>query len=384
MSKDLLKKAKNLAKQYDSIDNPVFVKSGSVVIDALLGGGIPKGTMIAWASDSGCGKSTSALFIAASYCAQGKRVLYLDFEGGVNKSQLDNIGLSAQRFHPENNPEGLFMCYQVCTYKDAETLLDELMEEVELVVIDSATAMLTEKVASESAEKALPGRDSMVMSTFLKKYKAEIRKQGCTWIIINQMRTKIRFIGTTTDEEAGGNALRFYPDIRIMMKKQRGGTLEREEATGFGSATVPFGVKNDVYCVKSRYSRPFVKLPLVIVFGYGVSNAYAYFDKMVHDGVVKREGAWYTIKLPNMEPARVQGQGRVMDFIEKNIHEVRDYIKSQGGVQLLATDMSGEEIEVYGSDNINYEDVKINDDGTFVDSEGNTFNEEGELIESQS
>lgn len=381
-AKDILKKAKEISKQYASVDNPEFIKSGSVVFDALLGGGIPRGAMIAWASDSGCGKSTGALFISASYCAQGHKVLYLDFEGGVNKSQLDNMGLSKELFNEKENPDGKFFCYQVCTYRDAETVVDSLMSEVDLVIIDSATAMLTEKVASESAEKALPGRDSMVMSTFLKKYKAEVRKQGCTWIIINQMRTKIRFIGMTTDEEAGGNALRFYPDIRIMMKKQKGGSLDKEETTGFGSDTVPFGVKNDIWCTKSRYSRPFVKLPLTIIFGYGVSNSYAYYDKLLSDGIIVKEGSWYSINIPGRESARLQGQIRVIDFIEKNTSAVRDYIKGAGGIKLLARSLSENEVEMYGEDGIEYEGVELNEDGNYVTEDGIVVDEDGEVVES--
>jgi predicted ATP-dependent serine protease len=92
-TKELQKSLKELSETYKSISKTEFVKSGSVVLDALLGGGIPKGVFILWSAANGCGKSTGALHVSRSYCLQGKHVLYLDVEGGVNDSQIDGMGL---------------------------------------------------------------------------------------------------------------------------------------------------------------------------------------------------------------------------------------------------------------------------------------------------
>lgn len=236
---ELQKKVKELSKEYHSISKPDFTRSGSVVLDAILGGGIPKGVFILWSAENGCGKSTGALHISRTYCIQGKRVLYLDYEGGVNLSQIEGIGLSDYYYDEKDNPNGTFFLYQVQTYKDAENILDALMDKVDLVIIDSITAMLTEKMKGSSAEDIQPGQDSRVMSVFMKKYKADAMRLGVTWIMINQMRTHIRFMGVTTDEEAGGNAVKFYSDIRLQMKRAFKGTLEREEETAKGKSKVP-------------------------------------------------------------------------------------------------------------------------------------------------
>ena len=265
--KEMQKKIAELSKQYHSIGEVDFTRSGSVVLDAILGGGIPKGVFILWSAENGCGKSTGSLHISRVYCMQGKRVLYLDYEGGVNTSQIDGMGLTDFLYDQVKNPNGPFILFQVQTYKDAEKILDTLMTDVDLVVIDSATAMLTEKVKGSSSEDALPGVDSRVMSNFLKKYKAEAVRHGVTWIIINQMRTKISFMGATGDVEAGGNALKFYPDIRLQMKKAFKGSLEREEETATGKQKVPFGAICTIWATKNRYERPGIPLNLAIIFG---------------------------------------------------------------------------------------------------------------------
>lgn len=352
--KEMQKKIAELSKQYHSIGEVEFTRSGSVVIDAILGGGIPKGVFILWSAENGCGKSTGSLHISRVYCMQGKKVLYLDYEGGVNTSQIEGMGLSSFLYDSVKNPDGPFILFQVQTYKDAETILDKLMIDVDLVIIDSATAMLTEKVKGSSSEDTLPGVDSRVMSNFLKKYKAEAVRNGVTWIIINQMRTKISFMGATGEVEAGGNALKFYPDIRLQMKKAFKGTLEREEETATGKQKVPFGAICTIWATKNRYERPGIPLNLAIIFGKGISNEYAYYDFLFNDGSVTKSGAWFNIKVGGIE-AKAHGVSQVIDWINEHKDLVREHINTNGGYKLLLNkeesmdiDSSGMEQDVYG------------------------------------
>jgi recombination protein RecA len=361
MSTELQKKAAELSKVYKSIGQPEFVRSGSVVLDAILGGGIPKGVFILWSAEPGCGKSTGSLHISRTYCAQNKKVVYLDYEGGVNHSQLEGMGLLDFKYDPIDNPEGTFFLYQVQTFKDAEKVLDEIMADVDLVVIDSATAMLTEKVKGSSSEDVLPGVDSRVMSTFLKKYKAEAVRNGVSWIIVNQMRTKISFMGATGDVEAGGNALKFYTDIRLVMKKAFKGTLERSEDTATGKQKVPFGAICTIQAVKNRYERPNIPLNIAIIFGKGIGNDYAYADFLMNGGVLVKSGAWYTFKIGNVNE-KVNGLTKAIDWINDNKSLVRNYITSKGGYRLLLNEENP--VEIGASDDMSQD---IYGEATMVD-----------------
>lgn len=383
--KSFQQKVAELSKVYKSLDKAEFVKSGSVVLDALLGGGIPRGVFILWSAEPGCGKSTGSLHVSKIYCMQGKKVLYLDYEGGVNKSQIEGMGLSRFLYDPDSNPEGSFILYKVQTFKDAEAILDDLMTEVDLVVIDSATAMLTEKVKGSSSEDVLPGVDSRVMSTFMKKYKAEAVRNGVSWIIINQLRTKISFMGSTGDVEAGGNALKFYTDIRLMMKKAFKGTLEREEDTATGKQKVPFGAICTIWAKKNRYERPEIPLNLAILFGVGISNEYAYMDYLMNKKLIKQAGAWFTIKL-NGRDEKVQGQSAVIDWISNNKDEVKQYITDNGGYRLLLneskpvddfSDISSDDFVSVDTD-IDTDEETLSDFEDMVESEEDSEAGEGE------
>lgn len=371
---ELKKKVKDLSKKYKSIGKAEFVRSGSVVLDAILGGGIPRGVFISWSAENGCGKSTGALHVSRTYCMQNKRVLYLDYEGGVNENQLESMGLTQYLYDPDTNPDGLFYLYQVQTYKDAETILDEIMSDVDLVIIDSVTAILTEKVKGASSEDILPGIDSRVMSTFLKKYKADAVRNGTSWLMINQMRTKIAmgFGQQTHDDEAGGNALKFYPDIRLIMKKAFKGTLERDEETATGKQKVPFGAICTIWAVKNRYERPKIPLNLTILYGKGIDNNFAYADFLTNKGCIVKNGAWFNIKMDGHED-KVNGMSRVIDWISAHKDDVRSYINSQGGYKLLMNSAQATNIDI---DNLD-EDVYTED---LVDGD---FNESDEIRETE-
>lgn len=361
----LYKSVKELSKTYKSLGSPEFIRSGSVVLDALLGGGIPRGVFILWSADSGTGKSTGSLHVSWSYCVQGKKVLYLDYEGGVNESQLSGIGLSEYLYDPETNPNGTFFLFKCQTYKDGEKILDEIMEEVDLVIIDSMTSILTEKVKGSSSEDVLPGINARVSSTFLQKYKAEAIRLGVTWIMINQIRTKIGmgFGQITQDVAAGGNALRFYPDIRLRMKKAYKGDLEREEETANGKQKSRFGAICSIWAEKNRYARPDIPLNLAIIFGLGINNSYAYYDRLEYDGAIKKSGAWFEVKFGNFNE-KINGMAKVIEFIENHRKEVKEYINSIGGYKLLLND-----------------DKKINIDADEY-SDGDVVNEFDSLVES--
>ncbi len=330
---DIAKKMKKFKDAYKSIEDPVFISSGSIVLDALLGGGIPQGSYIVWSSEAGIGKSTGSLVVSLSYCRQGKKVLYLDPEGGVNMGQLEGIGLLPHLYDADTNPEGNFYYFRIQTYTDAEAFLDDLISDVDLVVVDSITALLPTRKKEASAEDVLPGMDSAIASSFLRKYKADAIKHGTSFIFINQMRVKIQFMGSSTSQEAGGQALKFYPDIRIMMKEARGGKLEKDEDTISGKVKVPYGSINEIWCIKSRYSRPFVPLKFTVIYGKGVSNLYAYKDFLESYGKITKAGGWYSIDLG--ETAKVQGINKVLDWIRDNKEAVQEFIDSEGGFKLL-------------------------------------------------
>lgn len=328
-------KANKLAKEFPVADEVEFTPSGSVVMDSILGGGVPMGTYIEIASESGLGKSTAALHMSKVACSLGKGVIYLDYEQGVNKSQLEGIGLSEYQ-------NDLFFLYQPVTYKDGEKIINGLADEEELayIIIDSVTSMLPESMRDKSVEDIQPALQARLTTKFLLKYKYLARKNNVTFIFINQMRNKLNFRGTSSVKAAGGNAQKFFSDIRMRMGKKK--KLETTQNTIEGEKRVPYGAHVGLWTIKNRYERPFIEATMTVIYGKGISNVSAYYRWMIKTGVIEKRGAgWYWIHLDKEEgeePEKVRGEADLKEWVKDNIDNVKEYIREQGGFLLVANE----------------------------------------------
>ena len=262
-----------------------FSPSGSIILDAIVsnGRGLPAGTFIEIASESGCGKSTMCLHIAKKYCAQGKRVIYIDTEQGLNGNQIDCFGMR------QYVDDMLFIPVRLQTYGEVDDFLCKVLEDkdVALIIYDSITATvpgrLTEKNVDEMNE---PGVAARIQSNFMQKFKARFKNTDKTVIFVNQLRTKIAMgYGQVTKlAQAGGQALGYYMDIRIMMKKIK---MLEQTLPGY-EKPVPYGCDLAIRCDKNRYARPLLKKIITIHFGKGISNAGALRSVLEYHGVVTR------------------------------------------------------------------------------------------------
>jgi len=335
------KKEKTLEEKFKSLEkftaDPTnnFYPSGSVIFDALLGGGIPEGVFLEIASDSGLGKSTMVLHFCRIVCSLGKKVVYMDFEKGVNESQLKGMGLDPYL-------GDLFLWYQPVTHEDAEEIIDTLAYEDDLVYIvtDSVTSMLPGSAETSSVSDLQPGLKSRYDASYLRKYKSVAKNSGVTFIFINQTRVKFNFNFSSGSSKtpAGGSAQQFYMDIRVQLKAKK--RLSKITQTVEGEKKIPYGIEVEVWAIKNRYERPFIPLLMTIIFGKGISNLTAYKMWLENNEVITKSGSWYSIEFDGqeVEDSPIQGQSKVNEWIKDNVDYVKDYIQQNGGFILLKGD----------------------------------------------
>ena len=329
LSKDIMKKLDNYKEKY-GLQSDTFVKSGSIIVDVVAsnGQGLPLNKFIEIASDSGLGKTTIVLHAMKSACDQGHRVLYLDIEGGLNDDLLDGIGLSQYR-------DDLFIVLPIQTYGEAEEICTDMVGNCSFIVVDSITALLPDEMLEKSITQVLPGLQSRYMSNFLQKFKGMVTNSGTSMIFINQVRNKFNFRGQTTQDSAGGYAMKFYQDIRFFMKKAT--KMEKKMQTADGEKVIEYGCINKLYTKKNRYNSPYVEAEIAVVYGKGVSNLMSYLQWFEHNDCVKRSGAWYTLQLDGEDVAKVCGYNNLLPVIKENFEYLDNYIQEHGGFKLVET-----------------------------------------------
>jgi circadian clock protein KaiC len=135
-----------VAADHHEVFHPEPVDSGLPALDALLGGGLDRGTSVLLTGPTGSGKSTIALQYAVSAASRGESVAYFTFDEGLGtlRGRASTLGLSLeahldsgriwlQQIDPAELSPGEF----VTVVRDAVEQRD-----VKLVVIDSLNGYL--------------------------------------------------------------------------------------------------------------------------------------------------------------------------------------------------------------------------------------------------
>ena len=331
-----------------------FSPTGSIILDAVLsdGRGLPEGVFVEIASESGCGKSTMCLHIAKKYCQQGKRVIYIDTESGLNGNQIDCFGMR------EYVDDMLFIPVRLQTYGQIDDFLCKILDdkEVALIIYDSITATvpsrLTEKNVDEMNE---PGVAARAQSYFMQKFKARFKNSNKTVIFVNQLRTKIAMgYGQVTKlTQAGGQALGYYMDVRVMLRKVK---MLEQTLPGYDKP-VPYGCDLAIWTDKNRYARPLLKKVITIHFGKGISNAGAIRNVLEYHGILERvPRKGYKVKYKDEEV--IVKKEELDNYIKERMSYFAEVADGLGGIKLIPN----EEDEVIDSTSELSTDTIIDED----------------------
>lgn len=282
-----------------------YLQTDVLPLNAALGGGIPRGRVIEIASKEGTGKTTLMLHAARTIVEKGHSVLYIDTERATTPSIIAGTGLSPyldKKFH----------VVAESSYRGISDVFDMILQtDTAMIVIDSITAAKPAKLRDLNIEDVEPGLNARIQSTFFQKYKDMLAEKNIALVLLNQMRTKIRFVGASTLEPAGGNALKFYADARFILHRKEVLTrMVDGEKREYGSEVEILTTKNKV----SGNSPP---IPMTIVFGKGVSNISFITDGLTAMGHIKQSGAYFTLKAGRVEK-RVQGYKALNALVDEN------------------------------------------------------------------
>lgn len=314
------------------------VSTGIIILDVLLGGGFPVGDYVELCSDTGLGKSTMAAQIARTYAKTEGWVLVLDYEHAWTDGLIETMNLG------KLVDADYIRLLQPITYGDGEIILDMLPNDnlPSLIIFDSATAMLVDKqavdvqaeikTAKQAGDKKLKagsgiGAKARSEAAFMIKYKGWARKNEITCLYVNQIRTHFTTQFKAYEDSAGGNAFKFYCDVRLYMR--RTADIKRQENTIDGPQQVICGNEVKVRAKKNRGHRSHIDVPMEIYFGKGVSNYKSIANVLVGSGAVVQSGSYFKIDIGDTQ-MNVQGWAGLIEYVKSNTQYLKSYIQDQG------------------------------------------------------
>lgn len=311
-----------MSEKYKTNLDVQYLDSGSVIVNMVLGGGLPMGKNIEIYSNSGYGKSTITLSICRSLCKQGHKVLYIDAEGSINEL-IESMGFYRDNlvWTPENQ-DGNFIPVQISYFEDIEEILENMVpkyddkgnptdSDIRLVVIDSVAALCPKEYRGDFGEKlsiasAKPGVVAKLMTAFCRKFNGYKTAYNMSFLFINQMRDNLAlsFAAKYEDNVPGGRALKYFMDV-ILKLNSRGIHKEKVENTLGEVQEVETEREVDIKAVKNKLTNGNIGFPLQVRYGIGISNIaampYILPKKRIitKDGnevyMIEGSGAWSTL-----------------------------------------------------------------------------------------
>ena len=318
-----------ISEKYKTNLDVEYLDSGSIIINMVLGGGLPMGKNIEIYSNSGYGKSTITLSVCRSLCKQGYRVLYIDAEGSINEL-IESMGFYKDNlvWSPEN-PDGKFIPIQISYFEDIEEILEQMIpkyddkgnpmeSDIKLVVIDSVAALCPKEYRGDFGEKlsiasAKPGVVAKLMTAFCRKFNGYKTAYNMSFLYINQMRDNLAmsFASKYEDNVPGGRALKYFMDV-ILKLNSRGTHKEKVENTLGEVQEVETEREVDIKAVKNKLTDGNIGFPLQVRYGIGISNIaampYILPKKKIttSDGkevyMIEGSGAWNTLTFNYVDP----------------------------------------------------------------------------------
>lgn len=261
--------------------NVEAIPTGSIGLDIATGvGGFARGRVVEVFGEESTGKTTICLQVIRSVQQMGLAAAIIDLENAVDLKYANSLGVDT-----ESNK---WIVSQPAVAEQALEIAETLMGsgKVGVVIVDSIAALVTDAVLTKDIGDAMYGSVARLMSSALPRLKAVANSTQTLLLFTNQMRVKIGATspipGHVVKKTFGGEAVRYYADLRVELKRKM--DMETREEEQYVTAT----------CVKNKLAPPFRSAAFTIRYGVGVDKPAELADLAVEHAIITQNGAHYT------------------------------------------------------------------------------------------
>jgi recombination protein RecA len=295
--------------QGNEVSNMVRVSSGIASLDAVIGGGWPRGRIIEIYGPESSGKTTATLEAIAEAQKLDHICAIVDVEHALDLTYASNLGV---------NVEDLILS-QPDTAEEALDIVEMLVSSgvVQLIVVDSVAALVPKKELEGEMGDITIGLQARLMGQALRKLVGQVHRNNVTLFFINQLRMKIGVMFGNPETTSGGNALKFYASIRLDIRKT-GQVKDGEES-----------VANEVRVkvVKNKTAPPYKECNLILRYGTGVDKDMDLLRMCVENKIVDKSGAWYSYEGVRLGQGEANSAKALAEYPEEELTKIKNKLK---------------------------------------------------------
>lgn len=311
-----------------------FIPTVSDKINALMGGGYPRGrtTLIAGKEDSG---KTSRLLEDIGYNMKKNPEFlagWLESEGSLEESYLISFGIDPKRF----------VYFEIDRESAAEIALDRVesllaTKSLDIMVVNSLKCLVPKAEYEGSMEDSQVALQARMNNKMQRKFTAIISEANVAYVLITHLHTDIGSHSYDPLVISGGLGIRFGAAIILDFRKR---SVLKEDPI-----TVNEGMKFNItqkknHCTPGR--NIYLKLDYYIIFGQGTEQIMTTFDEAIEFGILKQAGSWYRWYENDGETIRHQWNGKTKyrQFMNENpeiLSELKSLLLPENKIQSLSS-----------------------------------------------
>ena len=250
------------------------IPTGIHSLDAILGGGFPKGRIIEVFGPESSGKTTISLAFASQVQKQGGVVAFIDAEHSLDPKHAENLGVDPKTIiisQPDNGEQGLEIANYLCE-----------IGGVDLIVIDSVAALTPKSEIEGNIGDQNIGVQARMMSKAMRVIARNASNSGTIVIFINQLREKVGIIFGNPEVTPGGRSLKFYSsirlDVRIKERLKKDGNI--------------YGQIIKLKTIKNKVSSPHKETFVTLNYKDGIDYEEDYIDFLLQEEKLIQKGPW--------------------------------------------------------------------------------------------
>lgn len=392
-----------------------YTNTGSTILNLLIGGsrlpdgafvcpGWPRGKISEVFGRESSGKSTIAMTGMAHALRRDNGTgcgLYVDLECAVQDHYAMKLGVD---FRPvEVGGTGQAIRVQPHTFEETETLvMTAALNGVDFIVIDSVAGLVSSREVrrdtSDAEQKLGVAEIPRLMSGWMPKLQSITSRTGTHVMFLNQTRDKIGASKMAKSEEAlktttGGNALKFWASIRMMLKPRMSSKAKLWNPLTRQKEDIQISTDVEVKMIKNKIDATQGHSGLVTIrYGVGIDELRTMLNVAEAYDVVKKtknkkkqdvfnftSTSGQSIEIVGIERFRLEmtKSSLIEEMVQRCTDNILQGFKMLDDEQLaaLAEDAVSKR---HGDDDSDEDD---SDDPEVIDAEGVSFDENGEIVE---
>jgi len=296
MDNAVLNRLKNAGLLSEQTPDMGFVSTGSFALNKVISGdytkGIPIGMITQFHGEASTAKTVFATHILKEAQQKGFYTMLVDSENAYNSEFATSLGLDPKKLIYAA-PETLEDCFQVI--EDTILAIRETDKDTPIVVAYDSIAVSPSKAEYEAENYEGNNMQGAVRAkstgACLRKINPLMRKHRVALVVVNQIRNKVGVMyGDPTTMAAGGKSLEYYLGVNLKTISNKTSDLIRDEHKSV------VGIKGTVRNTKNKVSVPFRECEFELMYNEGLNAFAGTLKQLEADGLVDRNGAWYTVK----------------------------------------------------------------------------------------